>query len=689
MGLMRDDDLTPPKTAEDKYRVMRQRFADCESAESTLRNQAIDDFRFIWVAGSQWDNNFGRLRGSRPKYEFNKLRQSVKQVINDMRMNTPSIKIRASEDGDVKLAEIRQGLIRNIESQSRADEAYDWGGMYAVSCGFGVWRVTTEYSNDDSFDQDIRIKRIHNPFSVRFDPSATELDRSDAQFAFVEDSVSRAEFRRRWPKAEIVAFDSSLTGDRRDWYRDKEVRIAEYWQRVPVTKEILRLSDGRVVDADDFDEEAAAIPPLDEMGQPQGEGITVEDRRPIESHKITMEIVSGEETLEGPFDWPGRYIPLVPVWGDIVHVDGKDEWYGMARMSRDAQVLYNFERSNFAEVIANQPKSPYLYTAKQIEGFEREWRDLAVDNAPGLPYNPDPLAPGLRPQREAPPQLSPGYMAALQLSSEDLKSTTGIYDASLGSRSNETSGKAIMARQREGDVANFDYQDNISRAILYTGIIVNDLIPHIYDSERQIRILGEDGSEEFLAVNKPIWDEQAQDWVTVNDLRQGKYDVSITTGPSYTTQRMETLDAMMQLAQSNGPDGMLARYGVLKAMDTPGMDEVRDAYRSLLVKQGLLQPGEGDQPPEPQQPNPKDLTDAKKNDAQAQLYGAQAQGQQLENMQLEQQLQAQQMLMGMPPPVPPPQEQAAPEQPLQGGFFMGGDPGLDPTAPAGQPGYPI
>lgn len=681
-----EDDLKAPKTAEDKYKQMRARFADCESAESTLRNRALDDFRFIWIAGSQWDSNFGRLRGNRPKYEFNKLRQSVKQVINDMRMNTPSIKIRASEDGDVKLAEIRQGLIRNIEAQSRADEAYDWGGMYAVSCGFGVWRVKTGYTHDDTFDQEIVIERVHNPFAVRFDPSATKLDRSDAKFAFVEDSLPRAEFHARWPQAEIVSFDSTMTSDCRDWYRDKEVRFAEYWQKVPVSKEILLLSDGRVVDADGFDEEAAANPAMDELGQPMGEPVTVKDRRTRDTHKITMEIVSGEETLEGPFDWPGKYIPLVPVWGDIVHIDGKDEWYGMARMSRDAQVLYNFERSNFAEVIANQPKSPYMYTPKQIAGFEREWRDLAVDNAPGLPYNVDPAAPGLKPQREAPPQMSPGYMAALQLSSEDLKATTGIYDASLGSRSNETSGRAIMARQREGDVANYDYQDNVSRAILYTGIIVNDLIPHIYDSERQIRILGEDGAEEFLAINKPVWNEESQEWITVNDLRQGKYDVTITTGPSYTTQRMETLDAMMQLAQGNGPDAMLARYGALKAMDTPGMEEVLDAYRSLLVKQGLLPPGENDQPPEPPQPNPKDVADAEKGAAQAALYGAQAQGQQLENIGMEQQLHAQQMVMGMPPP---PQVQFAPEQPPQGGFFMGADPGMSAPAPAGQPGYPI
>ncbi len=684
---MRDDELKAPKTAEGKYAEMRARFADCESAESSLRSQAVDDFKFIWVAGHQWDNNFGRLRGNRPKYEFNKLRQAVKQVINDMRMNTPSIKIRATEDGDVKLAEIRQGLIRNIEAQSRADEAYDWAGLYAVSAGYGVWRVTTGYTDDDTFDQEIRIERVHNPFSVRFDPSATKLDRSDARFAFVEDSVPRAEFRRRWPKAEITSFDSALTSDCRDWYRDKEIRFAEYWQKVPVKKEILLLSDGRVVDAEDFDEEAAAQGQLDPMGQPMGEPITVEQRRTVDGHKITMEIVSGEETLEGPFDWPGQYIPLVPVWGDIVHVDGRDQWYGMGRMARDAQVLYNFERSNFAEVIANQPKSPYMYTPKQIEGFEREWRDLAVDNAPGLPYNPDPTAPGIRPMREPPPQLSPGYMAALQLSSDDLKSTTGIFDPSLGARSNETSGRAIIARQREGDVANFDYQDNISRAILFTGIIVNDLIPHIYDSERQIRILGEDGSEEFLAINKPVWDEASQSWQTVNDLRQGKYDVTISTGPSYTTQRMETLEAMMQLAQGNGPDAMLARYGALKAMDTPGMQEVLDAYRKLLVNQGLLPPGEGDEPPPPPQPNPKDVADAEKGAAQAALYGAQAQGQQLENIGLQQQVQAANLLLGMPPPPQP--EPATPDQPPSGGFFMGGAPGMSPPAPDGIPGNPI
>lgn len=670
---MRDEADKKPRTAEDKYLAMRKRFAACEEAESQQRSRAREDFKFIWIAGSQWDNHFGAMRGSRPKYEFNKLRQAVKQVVNDMRMNTPSIRVQASEDGDVRIAEIRQGLIRNIESQSRADEAYDWGGLYAVSAGFGAWRVKTEYVGDDTFDQEIRIERIHNPFSVRFDPSAKALDRSDARYAFVEDSIPTVEFRKRWPKADVSSFDSSVTSDMRDWYSDKEVRVAEYWKKEPVTREILLLSDGRVVDADDFNAEAAANPPMGEDGAPLYEPVTVEQRRQVESYKVTMEIVSGKETLEGPFDWPGRYIPLVPVWGDIVHIDGRDEWSGMARTARDAQILYNVERSNFAEVVAKQPSAPFMYTPAQIAGFEREWRDMAVDNAPGLPYNPDPMAKSMAPTREPPPQMSPGYMAALQLSSDDLKAVTGIYDASLGARSNETSGRAIMARKQEGDVANYDYQDNVARAILYTGIIVNDLIPHIYDTERAVRILGEDGANDYVEVNKPVWNEAEARWDTVNDIRQGKYDVTISTGPSYTTQRMETLDAMMQLAQSQGPMAMLAQYGVLKNMDTPGMDEVREAMRKMLVMQGLLEPGDEDQPPPPPQPNPKDVADAEKSAAQAAKYGAEAEGQQIQNM-------ASMAIMQMPPPIPPMYQPN--QQPPQGGFFMpeGG------PAPGGFPG---
>ena len=676
---MVDENTTQPSKAEDKeerFVRIRRRYRMCVDAIADQRQKWVDDFEFAWVDGKQWDSHFGKMRGSRPKYEFNKLRQAIKQVVNDNRQNTPSIKVRATEEGDRGLAEVRQGLIRNIESESKADEAYDWGGLYAITSGFGCWRVTTEWVDDDAFDQDIRIRRIHNPWSVWFDPAAKEFDRSDARFAFVDDTITREEFVERWPEKDCVNFEN--TAGFGDWFGKDAVRIAEYWEKTEVDREMVQLSDGSVVDAKEWS------PPevIDPMAPPP---VTEVSRRKVRSVKLTVEILSGKETLEGPFEWLDNQIPLVPVWGDIVTVEGRDIISGMVRPARDAQVLYNFERSNFAEVIAKQPSAPFLYTPKQIQGFEKEWEGLATDDAPGLPYNPDPAAPGVAPSRQQPPVMSPGYMAALQLSSDDLKAVTGIYDASLGARSNETSGRAIMARKQEGDVANYDYADNIARAIRRTGELVNRLIPKVYSNERQIRILGEDGAEKYVQINHLELDPMKNQWQSVTgnyvgadgktyeayDITQGKYDVTISTGPSYTTQRMEALDAFMQLAQGQGPLAELAKYGMLKSMDAPGMDETLEAMRRQLVLAGLLPPGEEDQPPPPPPPNPKDVADAERSAAQAAKYGAEAEWQGLQNQQAAMQLGYEQGLMGAPPgwgePMPPMEQ-----QPPHGGFFMPG-----------------
>jgi hypothetical protein len=624
-------DPTEPVDMDARMRGIRKRFVSCENAERDLRQMAQDDVKFAFVAGSQWDGHLGQYRGSRPKYEFNKLRPTIKQVINDNRKNTPAIKVRATEDGDKELADIRQGLIKNIESRSRADEVYDWGALYAITGGFGCWTIATQYADDGSFDQDIVIKRIQNPFSVWFDPAARELDRRDARFAFVENRMTKADFKAKYPKAEVKNFDSpgAVAGDHLDdWFGQDYVRIAEYWYKSAEKKTIHQLSDGRVVEAEEWDPvaEDAANPPISpQTGQPVTPPVTIVQSREVTVDKVKMEIISGAEVLEGPTDWAGKFIPIVPVWGDFINVDGRDEWYGMVRHSRDSQTLYNYNRSNTVEVIANQPRAPWLYTPKQIEGFETQWQGMARDNAIGLPYNPDADVPGGAPTRSAPPAFPSALVNAAQLDADDIKATTGVYDASLGAQGNETSGRAIQSRQRQTDTTTFDYSDNITRAIQYTGEIVNDLIPHIYDTERQIRILGDDGAEDFIRVNRPVFDMESQKWVKENDLSQGRYDITVTTGPNYATQRMETLDAMMQLVQAGGPLQPLAFYLAIKNMDVAGVDDILEGARKMALQAGLLEPGEDDQPPPPPQPNPKDVADAQAKEAQAAKYQADAQ----------------------------------------------------------------
>ena len=298
-------------------------------------------------------------RGKRPQYEFNKTRPAVKAVTNAMRQQAPAIKIRATEDSHKDLAEIMQGLIRNIEAQSRAETAYDTAGFYAASGGFGVFRIKTEYSNDDAFDQDIRIKEVRNPFSIKFDPSAKEFDRRDGRFLFVDDSLTREEFKHKYPKADPVDFSpaSSKFGE---WFTEKRIRVAEYWCKHYAKKTIYQLSDGRVLDEDDYQ---AMLPQLgaisvDPMtGQPQ-EPITLKSQRVVAYDRIEMSIVSGKEVLEGPYEWAGKFIPFVPVWGDTVNIEGEEVYAGIIRPIKDSQRLFNWNVCTGQEILAKQPNAP-------------------------------------------------------------------------------------------------------------------------------------------------------------------------------------------------------------------------------------------------------------------------------------------------------------------------------------------
>lgn len=581
----------PAKDGGDKLDVseVRTKYAACTEHELELREAAVEDIKFVNVPGAQWEEQQKKKRGKRPCYEFNLLRQHCRQVTGDQRQARPSIKVRAVEDDDAEGAELRQGLIRNIEAQSNAERAYDTGFQFAAEGGFGGWRVVTEYSADDAWEQDIRIKEVRDPFAIWFDPAAVEYDRRDAQFAFFEQNIPRKQFKAQYPKAICADFDSA--NDFGDWFQQDTVRIAEYWVKKPVKKTLLLLSDGRSVDADEI------APALDEL---EAQGITVKREREVQTHKVCMYVVSGAEVLSGPHEWPGKFIPLVPVYGDLIHIDGRDTYSGIVRHAKDAQRLANYQNTTAMESIAKLPKVPYLVTPDMLagKGVKEMWERAATEDPLFLPYNPDSKAPGNRPIRENQPEFPVAMVQMGQICNDLLKSVTGIHDASLGARSNETSGKAIIARQREGDTATFSYQDNLARSIRYTGEILLDLIPKVYDTERVIRIIGLDGGEKFQKINTEVPDQQTGQMVKVNDLSAGKYDVTVTTGPSFSTQRAEFVELMNTLFQGNPQTFQLFGDLFFKAMDMPQAQELSERAKLMLPPQ-LQQQGEGkEMPPE-------------------------------------------------------------------------------------------
>ena len=673
----------PANGARDEFTtLMLQRASDAFAFDSEQRRKVKEDMEFAFVPGNQWDTHMTKKRRNRPCYEFNRTRQLIRRVTGQQLKNKPQIKVRATEDNDTDTADIYNGLIKNIEVQSSAETAYDTAFQWSCGGGYGVLRVVADYEQGDTFDQCLQIKAVHDPLTVFPDPAARELDWSDGRYVFVTEIIPLEEFKRRWPNAKAVDFEQPGADEYdREWWFDDTVRIAEYWYIEEERRRIYLLDNGAVVDADEFD------PIKDEAASPQDglPPLTIKAEREVIKPCVYSALVCGSGKLEEPAKWGGKMIPIVPQWGDVLTIAGKKVYSGMTRFGKDSQRVHNFEVSTLIEVIAKLPNSPLMATPGMIKGLESYYERMGYDDPPVMLYNVDPAAPGGSPQRQPMAQFPAALANMSALATDELKANLGVYDASIGARTNETSGKAILARQSEGEISNFVYIDNQVKALKRLGEILVDAIPAYYDAERSIRILGEDGAEKFVQVNRPMVDQQTGQTFIVNDLTRGKYDVTVTVGKGFDTARMELAEAAQALSVQSGPFGMLGQFLLLKTLDLPGMDEYVAAARKVLVGMKLLDPGEGDQPPPPPQPNPKDVADAKAKDAAARKSLADAQ-----QTELETQITAYQFGAQVGAAAPPIQTQPiAPQEPPPGGFFMGNgqySPQDSGTAPDGIPG---
>jgi len=564
--------------------LARARFALAVDAEKSIRREALEDLKFR--AGVQWPEDIRMQRDleKRPCLTINRLPQFLRQVTNEIRQNRPAIQINpVDDDADVATAEVFQGVIRHIEVASDADVAYDTAAEHAATFGFGYFRVITDYVGQESFDQQVKIERIKNAFSVYFDPNCQRPDYSDARFCFVVEDVDAKDFREMFPESEMAGLqDFGGVGDKAPgWISDKSVRIAEYFHLEYESAKLVQLTDGTVMSAED-------VPP----------GGVVVRQRTVEIPRVRWAKINGAEVLEER-EWPGRFIPIVPVLGDEIVMEGERMLYGLVRFARDPQRMYNYWATAETEMIALAPKAPFIGAAGQFEGYEQKWATANNRNYPYLEYKPtslagNPLPPPQRQQYEPPIQA---ISTARMQSAEDLKATTGIYDASLGARSNEQSGKAILARQREGDVANFHYADNLARAIKHLGRILLDLIPKIYDAPRVLRIIGKEDQERVVAINQPIVEKGVE---RIYDLSVGQYDVTVTVGPSYSTKRQEAVQSMMQLSQAYPPLMQVAGDLMVKNMDWPGAHEISERLKKTLPPNLAEADDDGQQPLPPQ-----------------------------------------------------------------------------------------
>ena len=586
----------PKKSESDILALARSRLDLAVSALSESREDETDDLRFY--AGSpdnqwQWPADVLATRGAvqgqtinaRPCLTINKLPQHVRQVTNDMRQNRPGARVIPVDDkADVAVADIFNGMIRHIEYISDADVAYDTACENQVSYGEGYIRLLTEYCDDNSFDQDIKIGRVRNSFSVYMDPLIQDPTGADAKYCFITEDVTRLEYERMYPNSTPISTLQSLgVGDQSisNWLNEDTIRVADYYY-IDYDKATLNLYPGNMT-------AFAGTPEDREMKAVYGKPLrSRESDRP----KVRYCKINGYEILEER-EWAGKYIPVIRIVGNEFEVDGRLYVSGLVRNAKDAQRMYNYWVSQEAEMLALAPKAPFIGYGGQFEGYEEKWKTANTNNWPYLEVNPDvtdgqgaalPL-----PQRAQPPMASSGLLQAKAGASEDIKSTTGQYNASLGMGSNERSGKAILARQREGDVGTYHYGDNLSRGVRHVARQLVDLIPKIYDTQRIARIIGEDGETKMVKINpeqaEPVNQIVNEEGIVIEKIYNpgvGKYDVVAITGPGYATKRQEALEAMAQLLQGNPQLWQVAGDLFVKNMDWPGAQEMSKRFAKTI-----------------------------------------------------------------------------------------------------------
>lgn len=556
------------KPGDDVVRLAVKRFQSAWAADKANREAAYDDMEFA-TGKSQWPAEIRREREgeSRPCLTVNHIPKFVRQVTGDIRQMRPAIRVVGVDDAaDQDTAKALQAVIRHIENRSDAQEAYFYGVDSAVTAGIGHWRVETEFANDDSDMQEIRISRVVDGIGVVWDADSVHPLRTDAEYCFVPVDYSHEKFKAEFPDASIAGFSDmdqhirSLGDDYADWSSSDSIRVAEYFVKK-------------------YD--------------------TVKGRRRLV--EVCRYLLTATEILQGPDKIAGKYIPIIPVLGEETMIGKRMFRRGMTRLLHDAQRIINYGVSTQSEVVALQPKAPFVVTAKNVQDHLEIWQSSNRANYPYIPYTPDPANGGALPQRATPPVASSGLDTLIQRATADLREITGVYNASLGGQSNETSGKAIMARQREGDTGTYVYVSNFLRAVKHTGRVLLSMIPTIYDTTRTLRLIGEDGGIDEVTINGEALGRDGLRKVNMLDV--GEYDIVVDSGPSFATRREEARDGMAQFLQAFPAAAPLVGDLYAKMQEWPNADKIGERLRELLpppVKQ--REDAESGKPPAQQAP---------------------------------------------------------------------------------------
>lgn len=625
------------------------RFDRAYTPQQDVREKCIEATRFARVPGGQWegataagtklDDQFEKY----PKFEINKVATELNRIIAEYRNNRITVKFRPGDkEASEELANKLNGLFRADYEETDGGEACDNAFDDAATGGFGCFRLTSMLVNEyDPMDerQRIAIEPIYDPSrSVWFDPDAKKYDKSDAMWAFCMYSLSPEKYEAEYGKTPPSSLDTTtITSWEYDWFAPEVVYIAKYYEvrkesvdvisyQQPITGEIATYDSDQIEDIEDELADA---------------GFVEVARRSVKRRRVYVSVVDGENFLEKPRRIPGEHIPLIPVYGKRWFIDDIERVEGHIAKAMDPQRLYNLQVSMLADSAAQDPGQVPVFSPEQVRGLEKHWENRNKKRPAFLVARPlmdkqgNPLGQAAPGSFTPAPQLSPAIATMLQLTSSDIQEVTGGSQAMQQMPSNIAQ-ETVSNLMNRSDMASFIYLDNMAKSLKRAGEVWLSMAREVYGSDREVRVVNEDGTDDIALMNAQIVDRQTGNVVALNDLSTGRYDVTVDVGPSYTARRDATVSVLTNVLSTmlpNDPMRPAIQGIILDNIDGEGLDDFKEYNRNQLLTSGIVKPrNEKEQQIVMQaqqaaanQPNPEMLI------AQANLVAAQAEEKKADN----------------------------------------------------------
>ena len=597
-----------PKTVDPFVEKYRDRMHEGYGFWQFDYRNAKEDVDFIYKDDGQWPDFVQSQRSDRPMLTINLLVQYLNQMVGQARLNKYSIRVlqKSGTRNPVGMlgtgemlspSEAMEGLIRDVEQRSQAGMAYSRALQHAIEGGFGWLRVRTMDSPDDPMNMEAIIEHVQDRWSVMVDPYCERFDYADAEWCVISHKMINDEFEARFPNAKGSANMGTWSEDSMpfgQWYAGGEhVRVAEYYYKEPMMRTAVvydHAEGGREFTV--YEDQIEGIEDeLEELG------FTKREEREVDSYKMKVCLTTGYEVLEGPQDWPGMRIPVVPIFGRTVDYQDRREHHGAFHHAKDAARMHNYWLSVATEKMADTPHSPWIATPEQIAGHERQWANQHLERPNVLFYNhvPDQQPPQRIDNRAFPT----GEINFAMQAKSSVQDTVGMHEADLGAKSNEKSGRAIAERRASGDRGTFEFADNLAHAIANIGLILCEILPSIYTGKTIRRILMPDETEAFVELNQTIEDEETGKKVRFGSLNMARFYTHSVASPHTATQRTLLLDVLTELGKTN-PEGMLPMLDlIIEATDPPNKAELTRRAK-MMVPREFLRPEDQQKLPQQQ-----------------------------------------------------------------------------------------